>query len=124
MATSGSVLAVVSISLCYESLKWFLNPWFAISCFCKLVWDVLINACEDALFEKGPKIIHTACQSHVLDTVMDRSHVVVEAALVSFVVEGLTWLIRGMITSSGRCTNTTLSDDSVCCFKANIYTIY
>ena len=87
-AISGSVLAVVSISLCYESLKWFLNPWFAISCFCKRVWGVLINACEDALFEKGPKIIHTACQSHVLDTVMDRSHVVVEAAPVSFVVEG------------------------------------
>ena len=36
----------------------------------------------------GPKIIHTACHSHVLDTVMDRNHVAVEAAPVSFVEEG------------------------------------
>ena len=87
-ATSGSVLAVVSVSLCYESLKWLLNPWFAIPFFCKLVWDVLFYACDDALFENGPKIIHTACHSHVLDTVMDRNHVAVEAAPVSFVEEG------------------------------------
>ena len=74
-ATSGSVLAIVSVSLCYESLKWLLNPWFAITFFCKLVWDVLFNARDGALFESGPKIIHTACHSHVLDTVMDRKHV-------------------------------------------------
>ena len=87
-ATSGSVLAVVSVSLCYESLKWLLNPWFAIPFFCKLVCDVLFNACDEALFESGPKIIHSACHGHVLDTVMDRNHVAVEAAPVSFVEEG------------------------------------
>ena len=53
-ATSGSVLAVVSVSLYYESLKWLVNPWFAIPFFSKLVWDVLFNACDDALFESGP----------------------------------------------------------------------
>ena len=53
----------------------------------KLVWDVLFNACDDALFESGPKIIHTACHSHVMDTVIDRSDVVVEAAPVCFVEE-------------------------------------
>ena len=52
------------------------------------MWDVLFNACDDALFESGPKIIHTACHSHVLDTVMDRNHVAMEAAPVSFVEEG------------------------------------
>ena len=101
-ATGGSELAVVSVLLCYESLKWLLNPWFAIPFFCKLAWVVLVNACDDALFESGPKFIHTACHSHVLDTVLDRNHVVVEAAPVSFVEEEyflLTWLIRGMFTS-------------------------
>ena len=101
-ATSGSVLAVVSVSLCHESLKSLLNLWFAIPFFCTLVWDILFNACDYDLFESGPKIIHTACHSHVLDTVMDRNHVAVEAAPVSFVEEGyflLTWLIRGMFTS-------------------------
>ena len=105
-ATSGSVLAaVVSVSLCYESLKWLLNQWFATPFFCKLVWDVLFNACDDALFESGPKFIDTSCQSHVLDTVMDRNHVVVAAArlhqsaLLKRDIFLLTWLIRGMFTS-------------------------
>ena len=53
--------------------------------FCKLVWDVLFNVCDDALFESGLKIIHSACHSHVLDTVMDRNHVAVKTAPVSFV---------------------------------------
>ena len=87
-ATNGSVLAVVSVSLCSESLKWLLNPWFAIPFFFKLVCDVLFNACDDALCESGPNIIHTACHSHVLDHVMDRNHVAVEAAPVSFVEAG------------------------------------
>ena len=62
-----------------------------------------------ALFESGPKIIHTACHRHVLDDVMDRNHVVVEATPVRFVEKGyiyiymfsLTWVIkiRGLFTS-------------------------
>ena len=93
-ATSSYVLAVVAASLCYESLNWLFNPWFAISCFCKLVWDVLINA----LFESGPKVIHTACHSHVLDAVMDRNHVAVEAAPVRFVEERYEGCVAFVIT--------------------------
>ena len=72
-AASGSVFAVVFVSLCYESLEWLRNPWFAIPFFCKLVSDVLFNACDGSLFESGPKIIHTACHNHVLNITREPS---------------------------------------------------
>ena len=87
-ATSSPVLTVVYVSLCYESLKWLINPWFAIFAFANLCGMYLSMPVVMALFESGPKIIHTACHSHVLDAVMDRNHVVVEAAPVRFVEKG------------------------------------
>ena len=92
----------MSVSLCYESLKWLLNTWFAIPFFCKLVWDVLFNACDDASFESGPKssTLHGIAMSWILLWIEVmwpwKLH---QSALLKRNMFLLTWLIRGMFTS-------------------------